>query len=160
MAAVRRTLIAVVAAVVTATPVGATSGDGLAESLRQAVVAQDFQDVLDLTPPGLTASRAGAPEKHDPLPAAEAARPVEPKPLHQTPNLDLAVIGLDPLGRPTAMADVLLSPQYPNGVVVPLDRRTLSTDQVRYRWWDDTEWDVNGGRGTRDVLAGREGAPI
>ncbi|MFE2754105.1 serine hydrolase [Actinosynnema sp. NPDC059335] len=160
MTTVRHALIAVVAVVVTTTPAGATGGDALAESLRQAVVAQDFNDVLDLTPPAATASRAGAPEKHDPLPAGEVVRPAEPKPLHQTPNLDLAVIALDRLGRPAAMADVLLSPQYPNGVVVPLDRRTLSTDQVRYRWWDDTEWDVNGGRGTRDVLAGREGAPI
>ncbi|MEV8440622.1 serine hydrolase [Actinosynnema sp. NPDC051121] len=132
----------------------------LAESLRQAVVAQDFKDVLDLTPPELVAaSKSGAPEKYDPLPAERSAA-TEARPLHQTPNLDLAVIELDRRGRPTAMADVLLSPQYPNGVVVPLDKRRLSTDQVRYRWWDDTEWDVNGGRGTRDVLPGREHAPI
>ncbi|GAB3005845.1 serine hydrolase [Saccharothrix stipae] len=137
----------------------------LAESLRQAVVAQDFKDVLDLTPPELVAaSKAGAPEKYDPLAPEEAAaagvNAAAARPLHQMPNMDLAVIELDRFGRPIAMADVLLSPQYPNGVVVPLDKRELSTDQVRYRWWDDTEWDVNGGRGTRDVLAGRENAPI
>lgn len=56
-------------------------------------------------------------------------------------------------------ADVLLSPQYPNGVVVPLSA-DLGTDQVRWRWRDDTEWDRNGGRGTRDVLPGRENAPL
>ncbi len=137
----------------------------LAESLRQAVVAQNFKDVLDLTPPELTAaSKAGAPEKYDPLSADEAATArlgaAAARPLHQTPNMDLAVIEIDRMGRPIAMADVLLSPQYPNGVVVPLDKRKLSTDKVRYRWWDDTEWDVNGGRGSRDVLPGREDAPI
>ncbi|QQQ77460.1 serine hydrolase [Saccharothrix sp. 6-C] len=138
----------------------------LAESLRQAIVAQNFEDVLDLTPPEsvAAASKAGAPEKHDPLSAEEASAArvdaAAARPLHQTPNMDLAVIEIDRLGRPIAMADVLLSPQYPNGVVVPLNTRKLSTDQVRYRWWDDTEWDVNGGRGTRDVLAGREGAPL
>ncbi|NUT52141.1 MAG: hypothetical protein HOV94_33335 [Saccharothrix sp.] len=173
MERIRRRLLAATAlaalAATVLTPAGATAqptdvGAVLAESLRQAVVAQDFKDVLDLTPPeSAAASRAGAPEKYDPLPAAEAAAgpdPAEARPLHQTPNLDLAVIELDRFGRPTAMADVLLSPRYPEGVVVPVDRRTLSTDQVRYRWWDDTEWDVNGGQGTRDVLAGREGAPI
>ncbi|MFD7652814.1 serine hydrolase [Actinosynnema sp. NPDC059797] len=138
-------------------------GARLAEQLRQAVVAQDFKDVLDLTPPELfAASRAGAPEKYDSVPAGRAARlgAAEARPLHQTPNLDIAVIRLDWSGRPTAVADVLLSPQYPQGVTVPVDARELATDQVRYRWWDDTEWDVNGGRGTRDVLPGREGAPI
>ncbi|MFD1149581.1 serine hydrolase [Saccharothrix hoggarensis] len=135
----------------------------LAEALRQAVVAQDFKDVLDLTPPDqVAASKAGAPEKYDSV-AGEPERRLSAaaaRPLHQMPNLDLTVIELGRYGTPLGMADVLLSPQYPNGVVVPLDRRTLSTDQVRYRWWDDTEWDVNGGRGTRDVLAGRENAPI
>lgn len=143
----------------------AESGVGLrlAEQLRRAVVEQNFKDVLDLTPPELVAaSRAGAPEKYDSVPAERARRlsAAEARPLHQTPNMDLAVIELDAFGRPAAVADVLLSPQYPQGVVVPLDRAELSTDQVRYRWWDDTEWDVNGGRGTRDVLPGRENAPI
>ena len=142
---------------------------GLAEALRWAINAQNFKDVLDTTPPvaGVGARRAGgAVEKYDVTSADLAAAQqrslgaVEPKPLHQTPNLDAAVIELDGAGRPVAMADVLLSPQYPNGVVVPLDRHGLSTDQVRYRWWDDDEWDANGGKGTRDVLAGREGAPI
>jgi hypothetical protein len=142
----------------------------LAEALRGAINAQNFKDVLDTTPPvapGVAARNAGGPvEKYD-VTSAEVAvarqrslAAVEPKPLHQTPNLDAAVIELDAAGRPVAMADVLLSPQYPNGVVVPLDKKGLSTDKVRYRWWDDDEWDANGGKGTRDVLAGREGAPI
>jgi CubicO group peptidase (beta-lactamase class C family) len=53
----------------------------------------------------------------------------------------------------------LLSPQYPQGKIVPLDRN-LSTDQVRWRAWDDAEWDNNGGQGTVDAVPGRENAPI
>ncbi|MBP2333947.1 hypothetical protein JOF41_000125 [Saccharothrix coeruleofusca] len=152
-----------------ASTVEADASKRLAEALRQAIVAQDFKDVVDLTPPDLSAavarsSRTGAAEKYDSTEWGPATRfstaAAEPRPLHQTPNLDAAVIELDDQGRPVAMADVLLSPQHPQGVVVPLDRRGLSTDKVRYRWWDDTEWDVNGGRGSRDVLAGRENAPI
>ncbi|AHH97676.1 serine hydrolase [Kutzneria albida] len=138
---------------------------GLAEALRAAIDAQDFKNVLDTTPPGSSSAlaRSGARDKYDPAPAELARRrglAAEPKPLHQTPNMDAAVIELDQAGRPVAMADVLLSPQYPHGVVVPLNAKSLSTDQVRYRWWDDTEWDTNGGKGTRDVLPGRERAPI
>lgn len=146
----------------------ASVSNQLAERLRAAISAQDFKDVLDVTPPvsgvaARAARKVGAPEKYDVTTADVAARiaaAAEPKPLHQAPNLDAAVIELDDLGRPTAMADVLFSPRYPNGVVVPLSKSTLATDQVRYRWWDDDEWDANGGQGTRDVLAGREGASI
>lgn len=143
----------------------------LAEKLREAIVAQNFKDVIDLTPPesGTAARSAGQREKYDQSPAelmrkararAQSRTATAGKPLHQTPNMDAAIIELDPLGRPATVANVLLSPQYPNGVVVPVKRKGLSTDQVRYRWWDDTEWDVNGGKGTRDVLAGRENAAI
>lgn len=157
----------------------ASASDRLAEQLRAAINAQDFKNVLDATPPAAVSAkragaaaadkRAGAPEKYDVTAADLAATSLTPrlkvaaagpKPLHQSPNLDAAVIELDHWGRPTAMADVLISPQYPDGVVVPLNGAGLSTDQVRYRWWDDDEWDANGGKGTRDVLAGREQAPI
>ncbi len=79
--------------------------------------------------------------------------------IHQMPNLDVAVIELDPAGRPRAAADALAARGTPKGVSVPLNH-DLSTDQVRWRWWDDNEWDVNGGQGTRDVVPGRENAPI
>ncbi|MCP2261679.1 Beta-lactamase enzyme family [Streptoalloteichus tenebrarius] len=159
------TTVATTVATAAASADGVESASGrLAEELRRAIVAQNFKDVIDLTPPTtVKAFRSGAPEKYDTTPAELVARTqaaVEPKPLHQTPNLDAAVIELDGAGRPLAMANVLMSPQYPNGVVVPLNRKKLATDQVRYRWWDDTEWDVNGGKGTRDVLPGREKAPI
>ncbi|WP_394621230.1 serine hydrolase [Lentzea sp. JNUCC 0626] len=139
----------------------------LADRLREAIVAQNFKDVIDLTPPDLaTAARSsGKREKYDASPTelmnrAQARTLAAGKPLHQTPNMDAAIFELDAFGRTKAVANVLLSPQHPDGVVVPVDRKGLSTDQVRYRWWDDTEWDVNGGKGTVDVLPGRENAPI
>jgi len=139
--------------------VNPVAGRVLAESLRLAVDHQNFKDVLDTTPPDLSAQRpAFTPDKQEDA-TPRAVDPAVAKPLHQTPNMDAAVIELDDNGRPTAMADVLLSPQYPHGITVPLTRN-MSTDQIRYRWWDDYEWDHNGGLGTRDVLPGRENAPI
>lgn len=165
MAATALAVSAVLVGGVSAQAAPAGGGYGLAQSLRQAVDAQNFKDVIDLTPPvaGL-ARHAPAAEKYDPttMPAAKRVfgPMATPQPIHQTPNMDAAVIELDDAGRPTAMADVLLSPQYPHGVTVPLDQRKLATDQIRYRWWDDDEWDANGGQGTRDVLAGRENAAL
>ncbi|HEY3629755.1 MAG TPA: serine hydrolase [Jatrophihabitantaceae bacterium] len=145
---------------------GGTSPGGsavLAAALRQAIDHQDFKNVLDTTPPDLSAPArrpAVAPDKDAAMDARP--RPINPAaavPIHQTPNMDAAVIELDDHGRATASADVVLSPQYPHGQVVPLNRN-MFTDQVRYRWWDDYEWDHNNGLGTRDVLPGRENAPI
>ncbi|USX53471.1 serine hydrolase [Lentzea sp. HUAS12] len=146
-----------------ATPAAGTQDVLLAELLREAVVAQNFKDVLDLTPPQPGEPPAEQRAEHDPSPAELAGRAVARTggtPLHQTPNLDVAVIELDPAGRPATVANVLLSPQHPTGVVVPVKTPSLSTDQVRYRWWNDHEWDTGGGAGTRDVLPGRESAPI
>ena len=85
--------------------------------------------------------------------AATVGPAATPQPIHQTPDMDAAVIELDDAGRPAAMADVQLSPEYPHGVTVPPDQHMLATGQIRYRWWDDDEWDANGGKGTRDVLS-------
>src|SRR5687768_1516293 len=41
------------------------------------------------------------------------------------PNVDIAVIELDAEGRPVAVADVLVSRDYPRGIAVPIDARTL-----------------------------------
>ncbi|WP_279582140.1 serine hydrolase [Fodinicola feengrottensis] len=74
--------------------------------------------------------------------------------------MDATVIELAADGHALSAANVLQSPQYPNGRIVPLDAN-LSTDQVRWRFWDDTQWDANGGRGTDDVIAGEnQHAPI
>lgn len=109
----------------------------LAAELREAVVAQQFADVVDTTPP------CGGP----------------PARLHQHPNLDVAVVELDGSGRPRAAADVLFSPQYPDGVSIPLGA-DLGTEAVRWRQWDDDLWDHAGGQGSIDVIAGREGAAV
>jgi len=115
-----------------------TRSDRLAAGLHAAVDAQRYAEVLDRTPPA-------------------PATPLSV--IHQTPNVDGAVIELDGSGRPVSAADVLLSPRYPHGVRVPLDAN-LATSAVRWRWWDDAEWDANHGQGTRDVLPGREAAPL
>ncbi|MGH3741258.1 MAG: serine hydrolase [Micromonosporaceae bacterium] len=109
----------------------------LAARLRRAVQDQNFKDVLDKAP-----VRGGGPQL-----------------IHQMPNLDVTVIRLSDDGAPAGAADVLLSPHYPDGKVVPLDEN-LSTDQVRWRFWSDSEWDHNGGQGTVDVAPGHEDAPI
>ncbi|WP_279582365.1 serine hydrolase [Fodinicola feengrottensis] len=71
----------------------------------------------------------------------------------------MTVVELATDGRPLSTADVLLSPRYPDGKVVPVDTN-LATDQVRWRYWDDSEWDRQNGQGSRDVLPGLEKAPI
>ena len=111
----------------------------LAERLRDAVRAQRFDEVWDRTPIG---GPDGPPQR-----------------IHQTPNLDVAVILLGPDGLPLGAANVLLSPDHPDTVAVPIDD-DLASGQVRWRRWDDTEWDTQAGRGSVDVVAGRETAPI
>ncbi|MEV6717857.1 serine hydrolase [Lentzea sp. NPDC051208] len=151
---------AALAAAASTTPVAAADGRPLAERLREVIVAQNFKDVVDLTPPGT--QPLAQQEMYDPSPAElmkRARTRADGRPLHQTPNLDVAIIKLDAAGRAADVANVLLSPQHPNGVVVPVQPQGLSTDQVRYRWWDNVEWDTSG-VGTRDVVPGRENAPI
>src|SRR5687768_8047984 len=85
-------------------PAAAASEDGqdsLAKRLREAIVAQNFKDVIDLTPPAAGTARvaaAGQREKYDQSPAelmnrarlrtTAAAAAAAGKPLHQTPNMD------------------------------------------------------------------------
>lgn len=133
----------------------------LATALLSAVQQQNFKDVLDTAPPESAAARklyaAGA-EKYD-GPTAAAPRTEVAVPIHQTPNVDVTVIELSRVGTPVAAANVLLSPQHPGGVIVPLDAN-LSTEQVRWRTWSDSTWDTNGGQGTVDAMPGRDDAPL
>jgi hypothetical protein len=161
----RITVVCVVLALspVVTTPAAAEEDPLLAQRLREAVVAQDYKDVLDLTPPEPGAPPPGSREDHDASPTELMNRTrhrTGGRPLHQMPNVDVAIISLDPAGRPRAVANVLLSPHHPAGVVVSVRTGALSTSEVRYRWWNDREWDLQGGVGTRDVLPGRENAPI
>ncbi|MEV0398703.1 serine hydrolase [Actinoallomurus sp. NPDC050550] len=137
------------------------SGD-LAERLKATMVAQNFGDLVDTTPPGSAQARAldAQPEsesgrpKHAPALNAAAATTI-----HQQPQVDMTVIELDKKGRPVSSGTVLMSPKYKNGVVVPVDKN-LRTTAVRYRLWDTDQWDANNGQGTTDTVPGRENAPI
>ncbi|GAA0925661.1 serine hydrolase [Nonomuraea longicatena] len=134
----------------------------LARFLQQAMDEARFQEVLDLAPPASApaATLADVEEKMATSPQ-EYARlfAADPKPITQQPQLDVTVLELDPLGRPVASGTVLMSPQHPNGVAVPVDRN-LRTTAVRWRQWDDRGWYANQGRGTIDIVPGREQAPI
>ena len=64
------------------------------------------------------------------------------KQIAHTPNVDVAVIQLDAEGRAVACANVLLSRDYPNGMVVPVEVNA-GASAVRFRRWDIERW--NGG---------------
>jgi hypothetical protein len=73
------------------------------------------------------------------------------------PNVDLAVIELDADGHATRAANVLVSRDYPTGVVVPLDQQggaagTFGTTSVRWRRWDIERHDG----GTFDQKTGKQ----
>jgi hypothetical protein len=53
----------------------------------------------------------------------------------------------------------LFSPKYPAGIAVPMDQN-LTGDKVRWRLFDEPRWDAQAGQGDKDVLPGRESAPI
>lgn len=128
----------------------------LALQLRQALHDVHLERVLDTDPvtapqPALVDKRGGRPAT---VRAVATARPIT-----QQPQVDATVLELDRGGRPVAAANVLMSPQYPRGVIVPLSR-DLGGDAVRYREWDDDGWYLNHGRGTVDIVPGRERAPL
>jgi hypothetical protein len=80
------------------------------------------------------------------------------------PNVDVAVIELDAEGRPVAVANVLLSRDYPKGRAVPIDARTLGTQSVRFTRWNLERWDGQQGwaeaPAVEDLVPGREKAPL
>lgn len=87
-------------------------------------------------------------------------------PIAHTPQVDVAVIELNPANRAKHAVNVLMSRDYPDGVVVPL-RPGFDASAVRYRKWDLARWDESGGRrwtdpwpASEDVVPGRERAPL
>ena len=56
------------------------------------------------------------------------------------------------------MANVLLSKDYPHGVVVPVGD-DLGTGEVRWLRWNTAEWEA-GSSGSVDVVPGRENASV
>lgn len=104
----------------------ARAASPLETAVLQAVRDARFDQVIDFGP---------ANEDRDIQPGS-ARRIAHP------PNVDVAVIQLDAAGRAIAWANVLLSRDHPQGLVVPvdLDRGAAS---VRFRRWDIARW--NGG---------------
>ena len=103
--------------------------DRLEKALRAAVQEQRFDQVVDFGP------------VESACPGSSWCPSTAPTVAHM-PNIDLAVIALDRSGRPKAVADVLFSRDYPNGVGVPVGD-DLGTDDVRWRRWNPDRW--NGG---------------
>jgi len=103
------------------------SASPLEQSLLRALRERHFEQVIDFGPNN--EDRA--------IPAGSA------KQIAHTPNVDVAVIQLDAKGRVVAYANVLLSRDYPEGVVVPvtMDEGACA---VRFRRWDIDRW--NGGK--------------
>lgn len=118
-----------------------------------------FEEVLDLAPPGSAQARALRTAIDKDAVRTGPAAAADPQPIVQQPQIDATVLELDRHGRPVSSGTVVMSPQHPNGVVVPADRN-FHTDQVRWRQWDDAGWYANKGQGTIDVVPGRENAPI
>ena len=94
----------------------------LETALLTAVRAQHFERVIDF----------GAGNEERPV---KAHLGVPAKKIAQPPNVNVAVIQLDAEGRLVDRAYVLLSRDYPNGLVVPLDEN-LGASSVRFLRWD------------------------
>jgi hypothetical protein len=136
----------------------------IAQYLQQTMDALAFREVLDLAPPTTAQARAlkvgvdkdatTSAQRATHYAAAGAAQPIS-----QQPQIDASVLELDAAGRIVSTGTVLMSPQYPNGVVVPIDS-DFHTTAVRYRQWDDAGWYANHAQGTIDIVPGRETAPL
>jgi beta-lactamase class A len=115
----------------------AAGPDALGDGLLAAVRSVRFDQVIDFGPQGMC---PGA--KFCAFPARRIAHP---------PNVDVAVIELDANGRPIDAADVLLSRDYPDGILVPVNR-DLGTTAIRYLRWNINRY--NGG--TFSTATGRQ----
>jgi CubicO group peptidase (beta-lactamase class C family) len=136
----------------------------LAQYLQQTMDGMNFQQVLDLAPRTSAAFGALDTADKDATTTAQrmqryAATAATALPIQQQPQINATVLELDAAGHIVSSGTVLMSPQYPHGVVVPVDRN-FHTTAVRYRQWDDAGWYANHGQGTVDVVPGREDASL
>ena len=136
----------------------------IARFLQQTMNQLQFQQVLDLAPPSspdfrsVDASmdkRAATPAQRERMLAATTS----PRPIAQQPQIDATILDLDKARRIISSGTVLMSPQYPQGIVIPVGRN-LATDQVNWTEWDDLGWYTNHGVGTVDVVPGLQDAPV
>ena len=145
-------------------PASPAQAGSLARGLQSAVRATSFDEVVDFG----SVDDACPYQSWCPSPAPTIA---------SLPNVDVAVIELGRDGRARTAANVLLSRDHPEGLVVPIDRN-LGAGAVRFRRWDIDRW--NGGTfasdGTQtttkgwadnpprtavdDIVAGREQAAV
>jgi Beta-lactamase enzyme family len=94
----------------------------LETALLNAVRAEHFERVMDF----------GAGNENRPV---KAHLGLPAKPIAQPPNVNVAVLQLDAQGRLVDRAYVILSRDYPDGLVVPLDKN-LGASSVRFLRWD------------------------
>jgi hypothetical protein len=149
------TALSAVLLVATVTPLGAARGATLSGTQQEleaqllaAVQSAHFEKAIDFGPfedvcPGA---------QFCPVPAPTVGQRPE-----KVPNVDVAVIELDSKGDATRAADVLLSRDYPNGIVVPIDRASgpagsWGVSAVRWRRWDIDRYN----RGTYDQHTGKQ----
>jgi Beta-lactamase enzyme family len=162
-----RAVIGVVAvlgvALVTASASRAQS-NSLERGLLEAVQAVSFDHVIDFGP------------VEDVCPSMSVCPSSTPN-IATAPNVDVAVIELARNGRARRAANVILSRDYPEGLVVPIGRN-FGTGAVRFRRWDVDRWNggtfaSDGGQTSTegwndnpprtaadDIVAGRERAPF
>jgi hypothetical protein len=164
MRSVRSAVLAALALALAAPAAALARPNALERGLLAAVQAAGLHRVVDFGP----VDDACPVQSRCPFPTPAIASP---------PNVDVAVIELGRDGRARRAANVLLSRDYPKGLVVPMDD-DLGTSAVRFRRWDIDRF--NGGTfasdGTQtstkgwndnpprtladDIVAGRERAPI
>lgn len=94
----------------------------LAGKLLDSVRASRFQDVIDYGP------------YNDACPGAGFCPAIAPR-IANPPNVDIAVIQLDEQGNVVDAANIILSRDYPQGLMVPLDDN-LNASGVRWLRWD------------------------
>ncbi|GAA4638488.1 hypothetical protein GCM10023196_096390 [Actinoallomurus vinaceus] len=136
----------------------------IADMLQQTMDGLKFQEVIDTDPPttatAVRALKANSVDKDAKTPEQRAktyAAAAGNQPISQQPQVDATVIELDANNRPVSAGTVLMSPQYPHGKIIPLDKN-FHTSDVRWRQWDDSGWYTNHAQGTIDVVPGRENA--
>jgi beta-lactamase class A len=123
-----------VVALFCAAALDACGGTPLETALLTAVRAEHFERIIDYG-----ADNESRPVKADlGLPAPPIAEP---------PNVNVAVIQLDAEGRMVDRAYVILSRDYPDGLIVPLDK-DAGASSVRFLCWDIERSD--GGTFSRD----------
>ena len=139
--------------------IGATCGLALLFCPGAAAARDLERDVLDAV------RSAGFDQVLDGSRGPSSSAPWYPR-IASTPQVDVAVIELNAANRAVDAANVLMSRDHPDGVVVPL-KRDLDAGAVRYRKWDLARWDGTGGKSwtdpwpaSEDVVAGREDAPL